>query len=502
MKANKYWLLVCFPLVLNVSCNKFLDVLPNDQILQETLFKDADGTRIAVNGVYRLLSTQNLYGNNLTWGMMSAMAQNYEVWALPYKMQDIARFNYASSTAQENLEAVWQKAYNVLANCNNIIQQVENKDSLFFPEKTTEKNMILGEMYGLRAMMHFDLLRIFSPAPVTGYSAETIPYVTTYPTYQPVRLTMPAIFNKITDDLKKAQSLLGHVDTVVLRTVFRNGVGRVRSGSSWIPLPQGDFFNYRAERMNFFAATGLLARVYMYKADYDSAYKYAKFVYDYQKRNWLQWTSSINQGQISDVDYIYTKRPDELLLTFSDANTYLNYENAMNLNGVGSMSFTMNSTYVSELFQGDLDDYRLVGWYNRYNDGRYLTWTKPKGNSYYAEQVLNGQGPLLPVMRFTEMYHILVECNIRQNKIADAVTILNDLRTNRGAKTKIANTVSGPALMEILINDIVRETLTEGQTFYLFKRLNRNIYNGATDRVMQPADWFAPLPQSEVAYQL
>lgn len=502
MKANKYWFLLCFPLVLNVSCNKFLDVMPDDQILQEKLFKDADGTRIAVNGVYRIMSTPSLYGNNLSWGMMSAMGQNYEVWALPYKMQDIARFNYASSTAQENLEAVWQTAYNALANCNNIIKQVEPKDSLFFPERTTEKNMILGEMYGLRALIHFELLRIFSPAPATGFNGQTIPYVTDYPTYQPQRLNMPDIFAKITGDLKKAQSLLAVVDTVVLRQVNRTGVGRVRSGSSWINLPQGDFFNYRAERMNYFAATGMLARAYMYKGDYDSAYKYARVVYDAQKRNWYQWTQSINQGQISDVDYIYTKRPDELMLTFSDANTYLYYETALNANGIGSMAFSMNDTYVTELFQGDNDDYRKVGWYNRYNDQRYLTWTKPKGNSYYAEQVLNGQGPLLPVMRFTEMYHILVECNIRQNKVTDAVTILNDLRTNRGAKTKIANTVSGPALMEILIKDIVRETLTEGQTFFLFKRLNRNIYNGATDRVMQPADWFAPLPQSEVAYQL
>lgn len=28
--------------------------------------------------------------------------------------------------------------------------------------------MILGEMYGIRAMMHFDLLRLFAPAPVTN----------------------------------------------------------------------------------------------------------------------------------------------------------------------------------------------------------------------------------------------------------------------------------------------------------------------------------------------
>lgn len=499
-------MIICCPLLLFVSCKKFLDVNAEDQVLQEKLFEDGDGVRIAVNGVYRLLSTPELYGKNLSWGFLSSIGYNYEVNYLPYNMQDAARFNWEASSTQGITEEIWQKAYNVLANCNNIIQEVQKKDSNFFEYKSNEQNMILGEMYGVRAMLHFELLRIFSPAPSTGYAGQTIPYVTTYPEYQPVRLDMQTILSKIIEDMQQSRNLLARVDTAFITVpgstspVIRYNTGRIRS-ASWFILPQGDFFNYRGERMNVMAATGLLARIYMYKADYENAFKYAKIIYDYHKRNWFQWTQSIFQGQITDVDYIYTKRPDELLLTFSNGRNYDNYDKLFE-GTAGAQYFRMQSDYITKLFGLDTDDFRLVGWYNRYNDQRYITWIRPRGTSYYAELVTKDQGPLLPVIRFSEMYHILIECYIRQSNITDAVNLLNTLRLNRGAKEKISTSISANELMEVLVNDVVRETLTEGQTFFLFKRLNRSIYNGNSDVIMRPQDWYAPLPQSEIAYQL
>jgi starch-binding outer membrane protein, SusD/RagB family len=502
MRTIKYLLIIIFSICLCTSCNKFLDVQPDDQVLHEKMFETNEGVRIAVNGVYRVLSSPEVYGKNLNWGFLSAISYNYEVNYLPYELYEAAQFNWESAPVQAVTEAIWKRSYNALANINNIIQEVVKKDTSFFAEKSNEKNMILGEMHGLRGLIHFDLLRIFSPAPVTGYNGETIPYVTSYPQYQPKRLAMNALFDSIVADLQQAQTLLGHVDTVYLRTIMRAGIGRIKSVGGWFNLPQGDFFNFRAERMNFFAATGLLARVYMYKGDYQNAESSAKLVYDYQKRNWFQWTQAFNQGQVNDVDYVYTKRPDELMLTFSNTKTYQNYEEAINAGGAGGFYFMMNDAYINKLFEGDLDDFRLVGWYNRYNDMRYITWVRPRGTSYYADLVLKDQGPLLPVIRFTEMYHILVECYNRSGRTAQAVAILNDLRLRRGAKTNISSGISPEQLTEVLIKDIVRENLTEGQAFFMFKRLNRNIFNGETDRIMQVKDWYAPLPQSETAYQL
>ncbi|HVW58534.1 MAG TPA: RagB/SusD family nutrient uptake outer membrane protein, partial [Puia sp.] len=498
-KATKLWVTVCFSLLLNISCKKFLDVHASNQVLQEEMFKDGDGVRIAVNGVYKILSTTDLYGQNLSWDFISALGYNYEFYSLPYDQRDAAQFNWQAATTQGYTEKIWQRAFNALANCNNIIQEVEKKDTGFFAQKSNEKNMILGEMYGIRALIHFDLLRIFSPAPSTGYTGSTIPYVTAYPEYQPAPGKMGAILDKIIGDMTKAQSMLGVIDTLYLRNTMRYASNRIRNASAPGNLPQGDFFNYRAERMNYFAATALLARIYIYKGDYDNAYNNAKIIYTYNQKGWFPWMSSIYQGLISDPDYIYTKRPDEILLCFSNNKNYDNWDALLQ---TGNFFMTMNSNYMNKLFGADLDDYRLVGWFNRYGDNRYLTWSRPRGSSYDAQQVTQNQGPLLPVIRISEMFHIMIECQIHKGNIPDAVNLLNTVRINRGAKTKISSTIGANDLMNALVNDIVRETLTEGQTFFMFKRLNRNIFNGDVDRVMNPADWYAPLPLSETAYQL
>ncbi len=156
---------------------------------------------------------------------------------------------------------------------------------------------------------------------------------------------------------------------------------------------------------------------------------------------------------------------------------------------------------MAALFGSDMDDYRLTGWYNLYGDQRYLTWARPKGTSDNAKQLALNQGPLLPVIRFSEMFHVLIECDIRKGNLTEAVDLLNVIRTNRGAKVKIAPSLSPAELMKAMENDIIRETLTEGQTFYMFKRLNINIYNGDVDRIMKPEDWSAPIPLSETDYQ-
>lgn len=152
------------------------------------------------------------------------------------------------------------------------------------------------------------------------------------------------------------------------------------------------------------------------------------------------------------------------------------------------------------LFAGDLDDFRFSGWYNRYGLKRYLTWQRPAGTSYTAQNVAQNQGPLIPIIRFSEMYHILIECYIRKGNLEEAVTMLNALRLSRGAKTKITNDIEAVELMDRLVNDIIRETLTEGQTFFMYKRLNRNIFNGETDIEMKPEDWIVPIPYSETNF--
>jgi len=493
--------LILFSCVLSFcTCNDFLDVTSSEKILQKDLFKESQGIRMAVNGVYKEMSSTSLYGQNLSWGFISAVGHNYEVTTsvLTTNLYYAANFAWDNSYVESITDNIWSKAYNIIANCNNIIQMVEEQDTMFFKEKALEKTLILGEMYGVRAMLHFDLFRLFAPAPITNASGLTIPYVTTYPDKRPINLSSDEVLKNIVDDMEMAKTMLAPIDTIKFRSVISSPAGRYRQSNTWRNLPEGDFFNYRGQRMNFFAATALLARIYLYMGDYDKAFENADLVYRFHKRNWFRWTSSSYQGNISNVDYIYTKRPDELLLVLSNHKNYENYDKFMLESYYGTSRFRMKKMEL--LFVGDLDDFRFSGWYNRYGLKRYLTWQRPAGTSYTAQNVAQNQGPLIPIIRFSEMYHILIECYIRKGNLEEAVTMLNALRLSRGAKTKITNDIEAVELMDRLVNDIIRETLTEGQTFFMYKRLNRNIFNGETDIEMKPEDWIVPIPYSETNF--
>ena len=125
---------------------------------------------------------------------------------------------------------------------------------------------------------------------------------------------------------------------------------------------------------------------------------------------------------------------------------------------------------------------------------------RPTGTSSTATEVARDQGPLIPIIRFSEMYHILIEYYIQKGQTAEAINLFKDLRIARGVKSKIPETLDQKQLMDKLVNDMIRETLTEGQTFFMYKRLNRNIFNGETDLIMEAKNWTMPIPHSETAY--
>ena len=150
---RKLYLIFLLPAFWLISCNDFLDVSADNELLQNEIYGDYKGVRMAVNGVYRNLSSMDLYGQNLTWGFASAIGHNYQsngTSYLPYGLYEAAAFNWESADAQSFAERIWSKAYNVIASCNDIIQHVVTKDTSFFGEGKMEKDMILGEMYGLR----------------------------------------------------------------------------------------------------------------------------------------------------------------------------------------------------------------------------------------------------------------------------------------------------------------------------------------------------------------
>lgn len=146
--------------LLLVSCNSWLEVDPEDRIMDNTLFKDKEGFMTALNGVYSELNKTSLYGRNLTMGMIDVMAQYYNCNIADHAYARYMDYSYEDATYKTQIDNIWSGLYTMIANCNAIIEHCGNGNSVLPDEYY---RMIKGEAIGLRAMMHLDLLRMFGP---------------------------------------------------------------------------------------------------------------------------------------------------------------------------------------------------------------------------------------------------------------------------------------------------------------------------------------------------
>ncbi|WP_018336779.1 RagB/SusD family nutrient uptake outer membrane protein [Butyricimonas synergistica] len=497
MKRLIQWLLAAMVMT---SCNDWLDIKSDNVLLEEEIFGDYTGVQMAVNGVYREISVTDLYGKNLSWGFASALALNYINSGLSSDLAEASNRNWKNSSVLDVTEKTWAKAYNVIASCNNIIQQVEKKDSSFFYNKDVEKQLILAEMRGVRALLHFDMLRLFCPVPSSKNQGDpAIPYVTKYPDHQPMRMTMEQVLENIVSDMEFAQEKLGPLDTLKFEKWTKGRQHRFMSGAHETPLGGDDFLNYRGTRMNYWGATALLARIYMWMGNEEMAYKNAAIIKRFvDVKGWFKWTGASQHGDVSAYpEYSDPKRWEELLLGFYNKDNLDNFEKAI----LSPESFKMNE--MEKLFGSETDDYRYK-FYNRYdNDRRYLVWERPVASSSNTSGTVTTQityqCPLIPIVRFPEMYHIMIECLINKKKIVEAKELFSTLRNQRGVKEYVLPD-DPDDLKEKLVNDMIREGLTEGQTFFMYKRLNHGIFNGDKDIPMTADKFIAEYPNNETSY--
>ena len=174
--------------LMSTSCS-WLDITPADTVVEEELFQEATGFHNAINGLYNSMSDSELYGRELSYGFVEVLSQNYVNGSKAYikgistysAYYPLFTFDYTKEGVQQIIEGIWKKAYFTIANANNIIENIDDLTPDKFKYGQEEKNLIKGEALAIRAMMHFDMLRLFAPAPVVGDTKPYIPYLETFP---------------------------------------------------------------------------------------------------------------------------------------------------------------------------------------------------------------------------------------------------------------------------------------------------------------------------------
>lgn len=497
-----------FAVLTFTSCSDWLNVYPSDEIKEEYLFSTGNGYRTALNGIYRKLSTSDLYGCNLTWGIVDAWAQCYYIEQAPTEgkgkgLGKIAVYDFKHSDLVPTTDAMWNAAWNVVANCNELAQQAAAADSMLFFDRERERQMIYAEAVGLRAFMQFDLLRIYAPAPASNNPNDTssegvkednrtfIPYVNVYPSYVNDHQTVAYCLDKIIEDLKEAQRILLEVDKE----------SKFHKDSRFISGTAGEnvFLSFRGYRLNYYAVTAELARVYLYAKRNTEAYNEAMKIINYNKENGYFKAST----SAYDITNGNLKMCNDIIFGLYSPTELVDWDHEINHatdNANTEYYLCIDSEIAQEIYGNEITkDFRSVYQLESRYYGYYYRTLK-----YYKQSEGSKYGKLsnqtIPLIRMSEVYYIAAEVIFATNP-EEAKGYLQLVKKGRGVTVNLSKDVDKEEFMELLVNEYRREYFGEGQLMYMYKRMNRPIQSSDPyDREeVMPEDKYAvlPLPDSE-----
>lgn len=480
------------------SCNDWLTVDPKDKVSEDDMFSTVHGYESVLNGVYRNMAESSLYGNTLSLGIINVMSYTYDVSSSTEKLcQQAAEYRYEEKEFKSASQQLWSTAYNCIANANNLIQRLEAAPDDFFDKELDQKNLMLGEAYAARAYVHFDLLRLYAPAPALDDKRNYIPYVDYYPCKFATRLTVKEVLDKIVVDVKKARKYLAWDTTKMGNSNFSFQWQSPNSGNT----SNNMFYGYRATRLNYYAATALMARVLLYRngeryedperleggtediSDREMAFNMAskvksKTTYRYEPED--QFRQSINQKET-----IKLKR--EIIFSLwkeSQDEEVKSYYTGLAKNYVLADYGPLYNK------PGNTNDYRA----------KYFTYTTDKGeiltNRWYLIPEKTGEYPIIPMIRYSEILYIMADAIFYKDK-SKAVIALQQARYGRNLRTTLNKNMEETEFYNLLIEDARKEFAGEGKMFFMYKRLNRKVIKKEKEEIELGGRFTLPIPDSE-----
>lgn len=462
------------------SCDSWLEVKPYDQIAEGELQKSEEGYQKMLNGIYIDLNSDALYGQTLSVEMIEVMGGAYtigtdnSVWG---NYKDLSSYQYNTEYWRDRLDQTWNKAYALILNCNKILETIDGNKNLF---TDGSYYIIKGEALALRAMLHFDMLRLFGPVYSKDSDKKAIPYYTKQTNSPEPILTAQEVMEKITADYEDALNYLANDPVKTEGTMMSS----TEDGSS-------NFLRYRALRLNYYAVEALMARAYLYMGNKTEAFKYATDVIKTADQNIFPFVDkNLVIGSPADPDRIFSS---EVLFALTNTSRGTIHKNFFDPSRLPNYVFRMDDSMMSNLVYGGA---ATTGGYQ--DDYRYRAcWMATGSNRYfykYSDMVANGsiQNTMIPMVRLGEMFLIAAES--QSGDLKAGVQYVNALRRNRGVASLTTLTP------DLLKYEYIRELYGEGQLFFLYKRLNSDIITSATSSKNPKASdliFVVPLPDTE-----
>ena len=488
---KKYILIIALFVGGLTACSDWLDVQPKTSIKGQDLFSSESGFKDVLTGFYLNMGTTELYAKEMTYGYVDLLAGNYDSY--PGEGNAANRYDYGTHEGTQN--AIYSKMYNIIANINNFLRYLdENRDVV----KTEDYYEVMrGEALGLRAFLHFDLLRLFGPVYGVNPQGKAIPYRTTFDNVATPVLSAEEVVDKVIADLIEADTLLENHDSKDFAT------------NTYYSTTDDPFLRYRMFRMNTYAVKATLARVYCYKGDAESkaeAVRYAQMVIDADDYFELDeghnssnrfpesvFALNINDFEsILETNYLMTVNAQSNVANFivrSRSNFVLQYETE----GIGYTDWRADRTAFLETGTFFAQPYVICQKFNQANFANLAAGLD-----------------VMPLIRLPEMYYIIAECGTPEESAA----ALNTVRENRGIamanaivpganydtpKSDFAYDNTQTTRIYEVMKEYQKEYFSEGQLWFFYKRHNfKTFFTCPLTDVRDRYQW--PLPDNETLF--
>ncbi|MBS7254573.1 RagB/SusD family nutrient uptake outer membrane protein [Flavobacterium branchiicola] len=462
------------------SCSNFLDVVPQDKILESQIFENEAGMQNVHNGLYMMLASDELYGRQLTMDAVDILGQQYNMPASHAKTK-MALYAYAESNPKDVFTGIWQKAFTTILSANKFLESLAEHDGIVSQEKA---NLLKGETIAIRAMVHFDMLRLFGPVYKVDPSLPSIPYYDAPVTSNNPILSAKDAMSKILADLDTALALLEK--DPILKT------GRYQTTTDYDSNPY--YSQNRGMRMNFLAVKCLKARALLYAGDKVGASAAANEIIAFTKSNTLfPWTPFLDATNSANPDRIFSS---ENFFALSDYTLYKTQEDLFDSKLPDASIYAPLLSRLNAVFESNDNDYRsLPSWKIPVVGGKTQKTFFKYADVPESKMVFRLQ---ISMFKLSEMYLIAAETAAVP---ADGIALLNTLRFNRG----LPNLATTAVLATEVTKEYRKEFMGEGQLFFYYKRNNTAaIPNGSIasgNITMGPLQYVVPLPDAEINFQ-
>jgi len=445
---------------LNPACKKLVSIPePINSITTDEVFTTPQKATSAVSSIYYDMS----YGNDNIAYACGAITFYTSVYADELNvdgplLQDIMSYQLSQvlSNGGELNDQFWKPMYSDIYKANAAIEGLEASKSL----TTGVKNQLIGECKFLRAFCYFYLVNLFGDVPlVTTSSWESNSTLKRTPASQ--------IFQQIISDLKDAQNLLA-VD-------YSISTGERTRANRW-------------------AATALLARVYLYTSDWKDAETQATSV-----------ITNFTLYNLVSLDQVFLRNNKEAIFQLQCVSqgdwSYATYEGFVfqlpSPNFANAAAFSLTDQLINSF---ETNDQRKGFWVDSTNFSGPPYYFPAK---YKIFQSTAGNNPeYSTVLRLAEQFLIRSEARARgnQNDLSGAISDLNIIRTRAGLDSLPTSLNQDQVLAAIAQENRIEFFAEWGHRWFDLKR------TGQADAVLGPikgSNWKTtnqlwPIPQSEI----